>query len=166
MRAHGALVAELGPTAPHLLLVGATDDDVFHHNLSQIREAVAAAGTEALVRWTGFLPDEELRQLHSGTLALVLPSACEGFGLPAVEAAACGAPVIATSASPLPDLLAGGGLFVPPGDEAALARALRDVLRDEPNRRALGARARERAARLSWNESAATALGALREAAR
>ena len=82
----------------------------------QIRGSHRAGGTEALVHWTGFLPDEDMRHLHSGAIALALPSENEGFGLPAIEAAACGAPVIATTASPLPELLEGGGLFVPPRD--------------------------------------------------
>ncbi len=60
-----------------------------------------------------------------GRLALLLPSMSEGFGLPAVEAAACGTAVIATTASPLPELLAGGGVFVAPGDDAALTAAMR-----------------------------------------
>jgi len=117
------------------------------------------------VHWAGFLPDEELRHLHSGAVALLLPSLCEGFGLPAVEAAACGTPVIATTASPLPDLLAGGGLFVAPGDEGALTAALAELLNHETARRAMGLRARERANELSWTRSAQAAHGALREAA-
>jgi alpha-1,3-rhamnosyl/mannosyltransferase len=82
-----------------------------------------------------------------------------------VEAAACGAPVVATTASPLPQLLEGGGLFVPPGDETALTTALRQLVAHEPARRALGARARERAAALTWDRCARDALATLRAAA-
>ncbi len=85
--------------------------------------------------------------------------------MPAVEAAACGTPVIATTASPLPQLLEGGGIFVRPGDDAALVAALRLLLSDEPTRAAMGRVARERASGLSWARAAEVALGALREAA-
>jgi len=165
VRAHARIVHEHAADPPHLLLVGTIDGDVFHTGIPRIREAIAAAGTGALVHWTGFVPDDELRLLHTGALALLLPSACEGFGLPAVEAAACATPVIATTASPLPGLLAGGGLFVPPGDERALLEAMRTIMADEPARRAMGRRAREQAERLSWDRSADVALAALREAA-
>lgn len=164
VRAHAAIAARL-PDPPLLLLVGSLDADVFHGALADIRKAVRQAGTEALVRWAGFVPDEELRHLLSGAVALVLPSASEGFGLPAVEAAACGTPVIATTESPLPELLAGGGLFVPPGDADALASALHRLLTDEPARREFGATARRRAAALTWPAGARAALSALREAA-
>jgi len=164
VRAHAAVAREFA--APlHLLLVGTIDKDVFHGDQANIRRAIAEAGTEALVHWTGFVPDEELRHLHSGAVALVLPSASEGYGLPAVEAAACGAPVIATVASPLPQLLEGGGIFVRPGDDAALIAALRRMLGDEPARARMGSVARERAAALSWPRAAEAALAALREAA-
>ncbi len=165
VRAHAVLARELGAAAPHLLLVGTVDKDVFHGDQANIRRAIEAAGTAALVHWTGFVADEELRHLHSGAVALVLPSANEGFGLPAVEAAACGAPVIATTASPLPGLLAGGGIFVRPGDEPALVAALRQMLTDEPGRLRMGRAARERSGLLSWTRGADAALGALREAA-
>ena len=111
------------------------------------------------------LPDEQLRHLHTGAVALVLPSANEGFGLPAVEAAACGTPVIGTTHSPLPQLLEGGGLFVTPRDERGLATAIKQLATDEVLRAALGARARERASALSWSRGARAALAALEEAA-
>jgi glycosyltransferase involved in cell wall biosynthesis len=117
------------------------------------------------VKWTGFVPDEALRHLHTGSVAALLPSECEGFGLPAVEAAACAAPVIATTESPLPELLSGGGIFVTPGDTDAIFRAMR-TLATEPSTRALMGRiARERTALLTWEHCAESALSAICEAA-
>ena len=104
-----------------------------------------------------------MRHLHSGAVALMLVSASEGFGLPAVEAARCGTPVIATTESPLPQILEGGGLFVKPGDTTAMAMAIEQLLVDEPRRRALGSRALERALTLSWPRSARVALDTLEE---
>ncbi|HUF30747.1 MAG TPA: glycosyltransferase family 1 protein [Gemmatimonadaceae bacterium] len=165
VRAHAVVAAKHNGKAPYLLLVGTISEDVFHSDQNHIRETVARAGTSELVRWTGFVSDEDLRHLHSGATALVLASQSEGFGLPAVEAAACGTPVIATTASPLPELLAGGGYFVAPRDEAALARAMTALLDDPGQRETFGACARERAASLSWARGAERTLDALREAA-
>jgi glycosyltransferase involved in cell wall biosynthesis len=164
VRAHARIIRGV-ENPPYVLLVGATDGDVFHGSQGDIRRAIEAAGTEALVKWTGFVADEDLRYLHSATLGLVLPSACEGFGLPAVEAAACGAPVIATTESPLPELLQGGGFFIPPGDEDGLARAMDTLLNDRPQREAMAARALERVALLAWPRTARAALDAIEEAA-
>lgn len=164
VRAHGELAREM-EQPPHLVLVGAPDRDGFHKDVDSIRREIERAGTSELVHWPGFLPDEELRHIHSGALALVLPSESEGFGLPAVEAAACGTAVIATTESPLPQLLAGGGVFVRPGDANALAAALKRVATDEPARVIMAATAREHTSRLDWRRSAAATLSALREAA-
>jgi glycosyltransferase involved in cell wall biosynthesis len=82
-----------------------------------------------------------------------------------VEAAACGTPVIATTESPLPSLLAGGGRFVPPRDEAALVEAMRELTLDDAGRAALGARARTAAGLLTWERAARATLDALLEAA-
>jgi glycosyltransferase involved in cell wall biosynthesis len=147
------------------VLVGATDGDVFHSSQAMVRQLIRDLGTSALVHWPGFVPDGVLRHLHSGARALLLPSACEGFGLPAVEGAACGAPVVATTASPLPELLEGGGYFVEPGDLEGLTVAMRALLPDGPGRRAMSARATERARALSWKRGAEMALAAIREAA-
>jgi glycosyltransferase involved in cell wall biosynthesis len=164
VRAHANLV-EGRANPPHLLLVGTTTGDVFHGAIETVREAIRSSGTEHLVHWTGFVPDEELRHLHAGAIAAVLPSASEGFGLPAVEAAACGTAVIATTASPLPQILEGGGLFIPPGDVTALAAAMKTLTDDVAQRDAMGAVARTRALELSWGASARVALRTLREAA-
>jgi glycosyltransferase involved in cell wall biosynthesis len=163
VRAHAAVVEEAraaGETVPYLVLVGTTSSDNFHGVGSGIPEAIAECGTENLVKWTGFMPDDTLRHLLTGTAALLLPSENEGFGLPAVEAAACGAPVVATTASPLPQLLEGGGYFVAPGDIVGLRSSMRALLVSGERER-LGAVAFERASRLTWRASARATLAAL-----
>jgi glycosyltransferase involved in cell wall biosynthesis len=165
VRAHAAVARRAGEAPIMLILVGPASDG-FHQDIAAIRRAIDECGTASMVRWAGYLPDAELRHLHSGALALVLASASEGFGLPAVEAARCGTPVVATTESPLPELLEGGGLFVPPDDVAALTDAILQLATDEERRRAFGRRARERAGLLNWPASARVALDALREAAR
>ncbi len=165
VRAHAALAREGGNEPPYLVLVGATSGDVFHGDRQKICRAITHAGTGHLVKWAGFVRDDELRHLHSGAIALLLPSVCEGFGLPAVEAAACGTPVVATTASPLPQLLEGGGIFVAPNDEAALAAAMLRLAADETVRAQMGATAARRAQALSWDRAARSALGALHEVA-
>ncbi len=165
VRAHAALAKELGPRAPYLLLVGTRERDVFQTGGADIQAAVETGGASHLVKWTGFIEDEMLRDLHSGSLGLVLVSESEGFGLPAVEAAACGAPVIATTDSPLPELLKGGGIFIRPGDDAALLSAMRTLAVDEKKRRELGTAALAAARKLTWDHGALAALSAIREAA-
>src|SRR5215218_4263310 len=163
VRAHAVLVHEAmshGKAVPHLVLVGTTSADNFHGVGAGIHEAIAECGTSDFVKWTGFMPDADLRHLLTGTRALLLPSENEGFGLPAVEAAACGAPVVATTASPLPQLLEGGGFFVPPGDVDALVSAMRNLL-DDGERDRRGRIALDRATRLTWRASARATLAAL-----
>jgi glycosyltransferase involved in cell wall biosynthesis len=163
--AHAQLVRERGNAAPWLVLAGPAEDDVFLKEGGAIQAAVAAQGDASRVRLTGFVTDDELRHLYSGALALLLISAREGFGLPAVEAAACGTPVIATTASPLPDLLEGGGIFVDPADVDATIAAMRRMVDDQPARRAMGEIALERSRALSWERCARETLAAIEEAA-
>lgn len=167
LRAHARLVRESvrSADAPHVVLVGSLDSDVFHGCLADLRRLVSDLGTGRLVHWPGFVPDDRLRALHAGSVACVLPSECEGFGLPAVEAAAAGAAVIATRESPLPQVLPGGGAFVTPGDEEGLATAMRRLAGDEMERTSCARRARDGARELSWRRAAETALAAIEEAA-
>ena len=165
IRAHAALTREMGDGAPLLLLVGAHDHDDFFSDVPAINEAIAHEGTASMVKWTGFLEDEVLRSIHSSAIALVLPSDAEGFGLPAVEAAACGSPVIATRESPLPDLLEGAGFFIDPRDETALLSAMRDLAANEELRQRCSLAALAAARNLTWERGASVALAAIREAA-
>lgn len=163
VRAHGRLVREWdGPgKPPYLLLVGTLTDDVFHGDAGRIREEIEKAKSGEFVKWTGFVSDEDLCPLHAGARALVIASACEGYGLPAVEAAACGAPVIATKQSPLPEILEGGGTFVDPGTEGPIFRGLYHYAMDPELRDRHGAVALERAQALSWERAAEAAMEAI-----
>ena len=150
----------------HLLLVGDYEGDVFHIDVAALRERIAAHGLEKRVVLTGFVPDDDLRHLYSGALALAIPSLEEGFGLPAVEAAACGTGCVATRNSPLPEVLEGGGIFIDPDDAPALAAALETFASDAAARHRYAAAALERAGRLSWRATADATRRALEAIAR
>jgi alpha-1,3-rhamnosyl/mannosyltransferase len=149
-----------------LLLVGDYAGDVFHADVATLREQIVQIGLEERVHFAGFVPDEDLRHLYSGALACVLVSLEEGFGLPAVEAAACNTPCLATRNSPLPDLLAGGGVFVAPDDRNALREGIDRLVSDPMYRDRLAATARERARALSWSATAEATRRALVSLAR
>ncbi len=137
-----------------LVLVGDYQGDAFHSCYRQVWEQASRPPLAGRVEFAGFLPDEDLVRLLNRATALVLPSFLEGFGLPAVEAAACGLPVIATTASPLPQLLGEGALFFDPHDSAALEQALCRVLDDSALRLRLRENGLRAAAALSWNRAA------------
>jgi glycosyltransferase involved in cell wall biosynthesis len=84
----------------------------------------------------------------------VFPSLYEGFGLPPLEAMACGAPVVCSQAASLPEIVGDGGLLVDPTDVAALVEAMRAVLSDETLRAGLRQRGLAQAARFSWRRTA------------
>jgi glycosyltransferase involved in cell wall biosynthesis len=136
-----------------LVLVGEYKKEVFHSYYGTISAQVAQLGIADRVLFTGYLADPDLAVLLNMAAVLALPSLMEGFGLPAVEAAACGCPVVATTESPLPDLLAGGGVFVDPrgGD---LKPALETILGSEALRQKMGAAAEVAASRLTWDAAA------------
>jgi len=154
------LVAAFGRTAkredagdPMLVMVGDTHTDAFHTIFERVSALVETLGIKDRVVFTGYLADEDVVALLNRATVLVLPSLLEGFGLPAMEAAACGCPVIATKESPLPELLGEGGIYIEP-NQAAIASALSQVLADD----ALRARMREHgmaaAQRLTWDDAA------------
>jgi glycosyltransferase involved in cell wall biosynthesis len=137
-----------------LLLVGDHTGDVFLSAGEALRAIVRRDGMEDRVCFTGFVADATLRDLYGGASLVVLPSLEEGFGLPAVEAAGCGSPVVASDAGPIGELLGPGAWTFPPRDVEALTGALRALLRDPGRRRAMGEEGRRRAALLTWDRAA------------
>lgn len=149
-----------------LILVGENRQEVFHTEIGRIVSLVEARGMQERVRFTGFLPDSALAALLNRAWVLVLPSFMEGLGLPAIEAAACGCPVVATQESPLPALLSGGGLFADPRQPAAWQCALEAVLASDSFRTELAHGALCAASEFSWRHSAIQMLSILESAGR
>jgi glycosyltransferase involved in cell wall biosynthesis len=137
-----------------LVMVGEYKKEVFHSYFGTIRRQVEELGVADRVVFTGFLPDDELVVLLNLATALVLPSLIEGFGLPAVEAAACGCPVIATTESPLPELLGEGGIFINPLAAEELEAALKRVLESAELREKMRTNGLVAAGRLTWEAAA------------
>lgn len=115
-------------------------------------EQAQRAGIELVL--PGFVEDAPLAALYRGALAAVVPSRYEGFGLPALEAMACGAPVVVTDAGNSPDLVGDAALVVHADDADALADALRAVVSDAALRERLRAAGPRRAAAFSWRRAA------------
>jgi glycosyltransferase involved in cell wall biosynthesis len=115
-------------------------------------------GIDHRVHFTGFVADTDLVHLYAATQALVLPSYLEGFGLPAVEAMACGAAVVASNCGSLPEVLQGAGHLFDPHNIATLVDGLRRVLADAPYRAALQDGSLARARAFSWEQSARRAV--------
>jgi glycosyltransferase involved in cell wall biosynthesis len=109
---------------------------------------------EVPLRRLGYVAEELLPPLYSGALALVMPSRYEGFGLPCLEAMACGTAVVAARSGALPETVGEAGVLVDPGDPAAFADALLALLDDEAARQRLVAAGRHRAAALPWSRTA------------
>lgn len=149
--------AQGAPDEVQLVLVG-DHGDVFHTHVPALREAVARCGLGERVRFPGFVPDEDLAYLYNRAVVLAQPSLMEGFGLPPVEAMACGTPVVASTAGSLPEVVGDGGSFFDPSDVAAIAGALRRILNDSEHRDDLARRARQRAAHFTWEASARSLL--------
>lgn len=138
----------------YLLLVGEYQSEVFYSVYTELREQIVALGIEQRVVFTGYLPDEALVELLNEAEVLVLPSLLEGFGLPAVEAAACGCPVVATKFSPLPDLLGEGGLYINPLDSDEMEKALMRVLGSKSLRQEMSKAGLKAAEGLTWDQAA------------
>ncbi len=120
-------------------------------------------GLDDKVVFTGWVPEEDKPALLSGATAFVFPSLYEGFGLPAIEALACGTPVIASNRTSLPEVVGDGGILVEPTDAEALAEAMELLLVDEALRGEWRQKALVQAARFSWEQTAQDTLAVYRK---
>lgn len=144
-----------------LALVGRIADD---RQYPALRAAIARLGLEDRVQELGYVPDADLPALFGECAAFVFPSLYEGFGLPPLEAMACGAPVVAARAGAVPEVVGSAGLLVEPGDAGGLARALLELSARPELAADLRARGLRQAAGFSWRRTAQATLAVYREA--
>ncbi len=128
------------------------------------RQRAESLGLED-VRWLGPVPETDLPALYTGATAFVFPSLYEGFGLPVLEAMACGVPVLCSNASSLPEIAGDAALTFDPADPEAIADALVRVLGDADLRADLRDRGVRRARTFSWERTARETLALYREMA-
>ncbi len=121
---------------------------------SALEREAARLGVTANVRFTGYLPDGRLPAFLTGAEALVFPSLYEGFGLPPLEAMACGTPVISARAPAMDDILDDAAIFVPPRSPGAIAESANRLLSSSSLRADLGRRSLEHARKFSWARAA------------
>lgn len=164
VRAFERLAARSEFSDLRLVMVGDTSGDAFHTYFGTIAAQVAQLGLEERVAFTGYLSDEDVVVLLNLAAVLVLPSLMEGFGLPAVEAAACGCPVIATDESPLASLLGGGAISIRPSEQE-IEQALEKVLSSEELRRQMGQSGLAAARALTWDNAARQMMEVIQQVA-
>lgn len=162
----------------YFLFVGSGDP---RKNLPVIPKAIHAAGLSVpliVAGWSGwsrkglpaglfplgYVTDEELALLYSGALALVFPSTYEGFGLPILEAMACGCPVVTTREASLPEVAGDAALYVhDPSDPEELGRILKALASESEKRQGLRIKGLARAAQFSWEQTARQTAEAFRQ---
>ncbi|HTL99922.1 MAG TPA: glycosyltransferase family 1 protein [Candidatus Omnitrophota bacterium] len=128
-----------GETLPPIVLAGALRGEA-----RALKARAEPLGSR--IHFPGFVPEAELPALYAGAALFLYPSRAEGFGIPPLLAMASGVPVVAADSGAVTETLGGTGIVVPPGDAAALAAALRSILRDPAPLTDLRARGRARAA--------------------
>jgi glycosyltransferase involved in cell wall biosynthesis len=163
LQAHGrarARAAAEGRSVPPLVILGIG----IAERLTP--EMLAEHTDAAMVHTPGFVELEDMPALYSLARALIFPSRYESFGIPIVEAMACGCPVVTSSASACPEVAGGAAILVDPDDVDGLASAMYRVSLDEVFARTLRERGLSRAGDFSWTTSARTLLSELEAAAR
>ena len=118
-----------------------------------VQSLVRSQGVEEAVRFTNFVPHEELVALYNGAAVFAFPSLYEGFGLPVLEAMQCGCPVVSSNSSSLPEVVGQAGMLLDPGDTESWTEGLLRVLCDDELRRILRERGLRQAELFSWDKA-------------
>jgi alpha-1,3-rhamnosyl/mannosyltransferase len=119
-------------------------------HMSALQKQMQQLESAGQLRQLGYLSRPDLATVMAGATALIYPSIYEGFGLPPLEAMACGVPVICANNSSLPEVVGDAGLLVDPHDESSLAQMMLQLADDDSLRSSLAERARERATQFTW----------------
>ena len=134
--------------------------DAYRHNVNRV---VRENGLGDKVRFLGRIPEEDLPSLYSGCRLFTFPSLYEGFGLPVLEAMACGAPVLASTAGSLPEVVGDAGILVDPYDVDAISDAISRVLSDSSLAKRLSEAGIRQAAGFTWENCARSHLSLYRQ---
>jgi len=160
VRAFSELIRER-PELPHVLVMAG------QHTwfAPRVLEAIRESGVSDRIVLTRFVDDETLRLLYNGCDLFVFPSFYEGFGLPVIEAMACGRPVVCSSATALPEVTNGAAVLFEPHSTAQQMRAMRDVLLDRELSERMQRKSVHRSQTFDWNETARRTLDVYSEVA-
>jgi glycosyltransferase involved in cell wall biosynthesis len=149
LHAYALLLGRLGTRTPQLVLTGAKGWG--HDAASSLAQSHELQGRVLL---PGYVSDDLLPDLYAGASAFVYPSLYEGFGLPILEAMACGVPVITSNTSSMPEVAEGAALLVTPSDVEAIAAAMHRIFEDDALALHLRNSGRQRAQRFTWQRTA------------
>lgn len=137
-----------------LVLVGDYKDDPFFSAYPSLKKQIAGANLTEKVIFTGFVSDEDLAALYNAATLLVFPSFEEGFGLPAMEAMACGTPVAASNSSSLPEVLGEAGRFFDPRNAENMNGVINEILSDDETLKQMKTSGLNRAQKFTWQKAA------------
>jgi glycosyltransferase involved in cell wall biosynthesis len=129
----------------------------------KVLEAAQSSGFASRIHFTGFVSDEDLLELYNACDCFVFPSYYEGFGLPILEAMACGRAVACSNTSAMPEVADGAGLLFNPHETGQITRALKDILLDSELRGRMERLGLQRAAAFTWKKSARATLDVYKE---
>jgi len=133
---------------------------------SDLAPLVQSRGLSDRIIFTGYVSDDDLPRWYQAATVFCYPSLYEGFGLPVLEAMACGVPVVTSRTSSLPEVAGDAALLIDPTDVRGLANTLQSVLADDARRQAMSAAGIARSHAYSWERTAAATLAVIRDAAR
>lgn len=152
MRAFHRLKMKTG--IPHKLLIGGRKDP----NYGEIPALARNLGLEKDIIFTGYIPEEDLPVLYSAAKLFIFPSLYEGFGLPVLEAMACGIPVVSSNTSSLPEIAGDAAILVNPYSIEEIAQAMQEGLRDEKLRKKLIQKGLARTRLFVWEKTSRETL--------
>lgn len=147
--------ARAAANLPHALVIVGKRGWVYEPTFAVVEDL----GLQTHVLFPGFVPDTDLPALYSAADLFALPSFYEGFGLPALEAMACGTPVVVSDVSSLPEVVGDAGLYVQPRDADALAEAMVRLVEDAEFRGELARAGQAQAAKFTWEKAAQELVG-------
>ena len=145
---------------PHQLVLAGSD----WSGADEVHRAANSSSCKDDIVFTGFVPTEDLPDLYGAADIFVFPSLFEGFGLPILEAMACGVPVACSSTSSMPEVAGDAAVLFEPTNEKAIEEAIRSLTNDEQLRKEYSRRGLEQSGKFSWKKTATQTVEAIRGA--